>query len=234
MQVAVLNGTQATRASPARPLRSVHRPANFEFRLAHRPVGGAIKRVLDVIVASIALIFLAPVLLLAAILIKLDSQGPILFRQRRTGFRGRSFFVLKFRTMRQMDSGRGFCEQAQRQDPRVTRIGRFLRKTSIDELPQILNVLRGEMSLVGPRPHALAHDNAFWTQDSHYVRRFVARPGITGLAQVNGARGLSDTPEKVRRRVELDLDYVERWSFLRDIGIMAATLAVLVHDKNAF
>lgn len=214
-------------------LQQVHRPANFAFRLALNPVGGSRKRAMDVIVATAALLVLSPLLLIVALLIRLDSSGPSLFRQRRTGFRGRTFHVLKFRTMRQMEDGRAL-RQAERGDPRVTRIGRFLRKSSIDELPQLLNVIFGDMSLVGPRPHALAHDHVFWKTDPDYSRRFMARPGITGLAQVNGERGLSDTEEKVRRRLRFDLEYVDHWSFSGDLRIIAATLRVLVHDKNAY
>ncbi len=214
-------------------LADVHAPANFEFRLAQAPVGGAAKRALDLVLASFALVAASPLLLIVALLVRLDSPGPVLFRQRRTGFRGRSFSVLKFRTMRQTEGGRD-CQQALRRDPRVTRLGWFLRRTSIDELPQLINIIAGDMSIVGPRPHALAHDDAFWNLDSHYVRRFMARPGLTGWAQINGARGLSDTPEKVRRRVHFDLEYVEHWSMERDLGIIAATFRLLIHDKNAF
>jgi len=214
------------------PLLRLHRPANFAFRFALEPVGAARKRVLDLVLATTALLVLGPVLLTVAALIRLDSPGPALFRQRRTGFRGRAFDVFKFRTMREMDHS-GPCAQARRQDPRVTRLGRFLRRTSIDELPQLLNVLAGQMSLVGPRPHAVSHDHVFWLVEADYARRFLARPGITGLAQINGERGLSDTAEKVRRRLQFDLAYIDDWSLLRDIKIMAATVRVLF-DKNAY
>jgi len=218
-------------ASSSPPLSAVHRPANFNFRFAPAPIGGAWKRALDLTFASVATLLLCPIMLPVALFICLDSPGPALFRQRRTGFRGRSFNVLKLRTMRaEPDSG----HQAERGDARVTRIGRFLRRTSIDELPQLLNVVAGDMSLVGPRPHAVDHDDMFWSVDADYARRFVARPGITGLAQVNGERGLSNTPEKVRRRVDFDLDYVDNWSMARDIAIIGSTIRVLAHDKNAY
>jgi putative colanic acid biosynthesis UDP-glucose lipid carrier transferase len=214
-----------------RSLRDVHRRANFAFRFAPSPLGGAWKRALDLVFAGLALVAILPLLAPIALLLRLDSPGPILFRQRRTGFRGRAFYVLKLRTMRE---GADDVAQAQRSDARVTKLGRLLRRSSIDELPQLLNVLAGDMSLVGPRPHAVAHDDLFWTVDAEYARRFVARPGITGLAQVNGERGLSDTPEKVRRRVAYDLAYVDRWSMRGDLGIIIATVRLLLRDKNAY
>src|SRR5262249_857591 len=186
-------------------LRARHGHADFHFRFARRPVGGARKRFVDAIIASLALVLLSPLLIVVALLISLDSPGPILFRQRRSGFRGKAFKVLKFRTMTCLENGA--LGQATRNDRRVTKIGKFLRRSSIDELPQLINVLRGEMSLVGPRPHALFHDAEFWRVNSDYPRRFVARPGITGYAQISGHRGQTETPEKVEARLQRDLDY---------------------------
>jgi lipopolysaccharide/colanic/teichoic acid biosynthesis glycosyltransferase len=133
-----------------------------------------------------------------------------------------------------LDACGGKVHQARRQDTRVTGLGRILRKTSIDELPQLLNVLRGEMSIVGPRPHAVSHDYEFCSQEAAYTGRFLARPGLTGLAQVSGCRGLTDTPEKVSERLRLDLAYVENWSFSRDVGIILKTAWVVFRDRNAF
>ncbi|MES1200001.1 MAG: sugar transferase [Pseudomonadota bacterium] len=217
----------------AQSLHIVHSPADYRFRLVRTPIGGGAKRAFDLVAASSALVVLGPALLLIALLVRLDSKGPALFRQRRTGFRGRSFQVLKFRTMRQTDDG-AVVRQAQRNDPRVTRLGAFLRKTSLDELPQLINVVAGDMSLVGPRPHAVPHDHIFSGVDRDYAARFVARPGITGLAQVRGERGLSDTSEKIKARLRFDLNYVQDWSMQKDITILVSTVRVLLHDPNAF
>lgn len=214
-------------------LNHVHAPANFQFRLVRKPVGGVAKRACDVILATTAVVLLAPLLLTIGALVRLDSSGPSLFKQRRTGFRGRSFSVLKFRTMAQAE-GAGPVRQAERNDPRVTRLGRFLRSTSLDELPQLLNVIVGDMSIVGPRPHAISHDKAFWVVDGEYPRRFFARPGITGLAQVRGERGLSDTAHKIRSRLRHDLEYIDHWSMRGDFEIMLRTARILVNDKNAY
>lgn len=214
------------------PLHRVHATGAYQYRIVPTPLGGFTKRLFDIVVASAALLVLALPLFLVAILIRIESPGPALFRQRRTGFRGRSFSVLKFRTMRTMEDG-PHITQARPNDARVTLLGRVLRKTSIDELPQLLNVLVGNMSLVGPRPHAVCHDRAFFLVDRQYVLRFVARPGITGAAQVNGARGVTETAEQIERRLDFDLDYVSDWSLRRDVGILLMTVRVLLGDKNA-
>jgi putative colanic acid biosynthesis UDP-glucose lipid carrier transferase len=206
---------------------------DYAYRIAPQPLGGSVKRFFDIVVASIALLFLAPVLLLVAALVVVDSRGTILFRQRRSGFRGKQFSVFKFRTMR-ADVCKGPVAQAKRVDSRVTGVGRILRRTSVDELPQLLNVLRGEMSLVGPRPHAVSHDYDFCSADERYTRRFLARPGVTGLAQVSGCRGPTETPTKVRERLRHDLDYVDNWSIGLDLAIMWKTVCVVLRDRNAF
>lgn len=167
-----------------------------------------------------------------ALWVRMETPGPALYRQQRTGFRGRTFTILKFRTMRVMETSTRI-RQAQRDDDRVTNVGRVLRRCSLDELPQLLNVLIGDMSLVGPRPHAIRHDRDFFAVHRHYTRRFLARPGITGLAQIRGARGITETPAQVRRRLDLDLAYVDRWSFARDLWIVLCTARVVLGDRNA-
>lgn len=214
------------------PLREVHAPAAYQYRIAPHALGGIRKRVFDIVAAGAGLVALSPFLLLIALIVRWDSDGPALYRQARTGFRGRSFRILKFRTMHAMEQGRGVV-QARPGDSRITRVGRWLRSSSIDELPQLINVLMGDMSLVGPRPHAIRHDHDFLSFDRQYPRRFLARPGITGLAQINGARGVTETPEQVERRLELDLAYVEQWSFARDLWILLCTVRVLFGDRNA-
>lgn len=181
------------------------------------------KRVFDVVVASTALVALAPLLLICAALIKLDSPGPVLFFQRRYGFNRETFRIAKFRTMTTLDDGRAI-QQASANDRRITRIGRFLRRFNIDELPQLLNVLYGEMSLVGPRPHAVAHDQLFERRVALYARRHNVKPGITGWAQVNGLRGEIDTPAKIRARIEHDLYYIDNWSLALDVSIIVMTV----------
>lgn len=181
------------------------------------------KRVFDLIVASLALVFLAPFFLVMAILIKLDSSGPVFFMQRRYGFNQEPFRIFKFRSMTSMDDGRVIV-QATAGDARITRVGAFMRRFNIDELPQLLNVIRGEMSLVGPRPHALAHDQQYERTIALYARRHNVKPGITGWAQVSGLRGETASEEKMRRRVEHDLHYIDNWSMMLDIKIMFLTV----------
>jgi Undecaprenyl-phosphate glucose phosphotransferase len=189
----------------------------------------ALKRSFDVLAASLILILAAPMLLTIAALIRLDSPGPVLFRQRRYGFNQQAFRIFKFRTMTTTDDG-NVVVQATRNDPRVTRIGRVLRRYNLDELPQLLNVVAGQMSLVGPRPHALAHDQEFERKIALYARRHNVRPGITGWAQVNGLRGETDTDEKMAKRVAFDHWYIDNWSFWLDIAILFRT----VLSKKAF
>jgi exopolysaccharide biosynthesis polyprenyl glycosylphosphotransferase len=190
------------------------------------------KRLLD-ITASLALIgLLLPLLALISLAVALESRGPVLFCQRRTGRNGRIFAMLKFRSMRVMENG-GTVVQATRNDPRLTRIGRILRTTSLDELPQLFNVLWGEMSLVGPRPHAVAHDEYYAARIANYAQRQRVQPGMTGWAQVNGARG--ETPElrHMQARIDLDVWYVAHRSFLLDLKILARTPLEVLKRRNA-
>ena len=182
-----------------------------------------VKRAFDIVCAALGLIILSPLLMVVSIAIKLDSRGPILFRQVRHGFNNEEIEVFKFRSMSCMEDGRTF-KQAVENDPRVTRIGRIIRNTNIDELPQLINVLRGEMSIVGPRPHATAHNSLFADLIAPFSRRHSVKPGITGWAQVNGYRGATDTFEKMQRRIEFDLLYIDHWSFLFDMKIIVMTI----------
>lgn len=189
------------------------------------PVGRlerAVKRLLDMVLASFALLVLSPLFVLAALAIKLDSPGPIIFRQHRKGFDEHPFAILKFRSMRVLEDGDKVV-QAKRGDLRVTRVGRWLRRTSIDELPQLLNVLKGDMSLVGPRPHALAHDDQYKKLLATYCWRHHVKPGITGWAQVNGLRGETIRLEQMQHRIEYDLWYINNWSFGLDVRILLRT-----------
>jgi exopolysaccharide biosynthesis polyprenyl glycosylphosphotransferase len=181
------------------------------------------KRLLDVTVAAGVLVVLSPLLAAVALMILAESGRPLLFRQRRYGFNQQEFRIIKFRTMTTLDDG-DVVQQAQRSDPRVTRLGRFLRKWNIDELPQLVNVLKGDMSLVGPRPHALSHNREYEQKIALYARRHNVLPGITGWAQVNGFRGETDTDEKMRRRVDHDLYYIDNWSLWLDLRILVMTL----------
>ncbi|AWN35447.1 undecaprenyl-phosphate glucose phosphotransferase [Methylobacterium radiodurans] len=192
----------------------------------------AAKRTLDVLLAAVALVLLSPLLVLVAAAVRLESPGPALFRQTRIGFSGRRFQIYKFRSMRVQDDG-PVIRQATRDDRRVTRIGRLLRRTSIDELPQLLNVLRGDMSLVGPRPHALAHDDQYTRVIAPYAYRHHVKPGITGLAQVNKCRGETETVDKMARRVSYDIQYINRWSIWLDLRIILLT-AVQVFKHDAY
>jgi len=182
-----------------------------------------LKRVFDVCAASLVLIASLPLLLLIAAAIKLGSKGPVLFMQRRYGFNQEPFRIFKFRTMTTTDDG-DVIRQATRNDPRITRVGRFLRRYNLDELPQLLNVISGQMSLVGPRPHALAHDREYQRKIALYARRHNVRPGITGWAQVNGLRGETDTDEKMAQRVAHDHWYIDNWSFWLDLAILLRTV----------
>jgi putative colanic acid biosysnthesis UDP-glucose lipid carrier transferase len=221
----------ASMAVNAPPLREIY-PARGRAR-RRTPVGGALKRACDFVGALVLLALLWIPLVAIAIAIRLGSKGPALFRQRRGGYGGRPFLIFKFRTMTVEDDGKQ-VDQATPEDPRVTRLGAFLRKTSLDELPQLLNVLAGEMSLVGPRPHAVAHDRIFMEVDQTYRRRWRARPGITGLAQINGSRGPTTGPEDIRRRISFDVRYVEHWNIFLDAWILIRTALLLLFDRKAF
>ena len=194
------------------------------------------KRAFDIIVATIALILLSPLLVITAIAIKLESRGPVFFRQIRVGQGNRQFKIYKFRSMRAEQTDQAGNRSASRDDDRITKVGSFIRRTSIDELPQLLNVLIGHMSVVGPRPHALgsqAGDALFWEADRQYWLRHALKPGITGLAQVRGYRGATVRREDLEQRVRADLEYLASWSISTDIFIILRTLRVVVH-KNAY
>jgi putative colanic acid biosynthesis UDP-glucose lipid carrier transferase len=196
-------------------------------------VQGALKRLIDVTVAGVGLLVLAPLLLVVAAAIRIESPGPVIFRQRRYGLDGREIVVWKFRSMRVTEDGATTYRQVEREDPRVTRVGRVIRATSIDELPQLVNVLQGRMSLVGPRPHAVAVNERYRKLISGYMVRHKVRPGITGWAQVNGHRG-GDDIESMRRRIEHDLDYLRNWSLQLDFTILARTALTVLRDAKAY
>ena len=192
---------------------------------------GISKKALDYSLTLLALVVLSPLLLATAIAVKLSSPGPVFFKQKRHGWQGEVFNVWKFRSMRPHKEGDGEITQATKEDPRITRVGRFIRKTSIDELPQLLNVLNGTMSLVGPRPHAVEHNDFYSDKITAYMARHNIKPGITGLAQVNDCRGETKTIEEMSRRVEYDLEYINNWSAKLDMKIIFQTVFVLFSDK---
>jgi putative colanic acid biosynthesis UDP-glucose lipid carrier transferase len=196
-------------------------------------VDGSFKRLEDLLLASAIIVLISPVLLLIALGVKLSSPGPVLFRQRRYGLNGRIVEVWKFRTMTVAEDGEHVV-QATRDDARVTRLGAVLRRHSLDELPQFFNVLQGRMSIVGPRPHAVAHNEQYRRMIHGYMVRHKVKPGITGWAQINGWRGETDTIEKMRKRVEFDLYYVRNWSFLFDLRIIALTVIKGFRSKNVY
>jgi undecaprenyl-phosphate galactose phosphotransferase/putative colanic acid biosynthesis UDP-glucose lipid carrier transferase len=185
------------------------------------------------LVATGLLIVLIPLFAVVALLIRLESSGPVIFRQRRKGFTGREFTIFKFRTMNVLEDG-SVIAQARRNDPRVTRVGRVLRATSIDELPQLLNVLLGHMSIVGPRPHALAHDDGYAKLIAKYAFRQHVKPGLTGWAQVNGFRGETAHLELMEQRVDCDLWYIKNWSFWLDLRILVLTGFELLRRRRAY
>jgi exopolysaccharide biosynthesis polyprenyl glycosylphosphotransferase len=189
------------------------------------------KRMFDLALAAAALLLATPLLVLVSILIKLDSRGPIFFVQRRYGFNQQPFRIIKFRTMCCLDDG---GRQATRDDPRLTRVGRWLRRWNIDEIPQLFNVLTGDMSLVGPRPHPLLLDRDYQRRISLYARRHNVKPGITGWAQIHGHRGETDTDEKMRNRIEYDLSYIDNWSLWLDLKIIVRTVLSSTAYQNAY
>jgi exopolysaccharide biosynthesis polyprenyl glycosylphosphotransferase len=213
----------------ASPLADLHGPMDDDRRAFH-------KRMQDLVLGLIALVLLTPVMALIALAIRLDSPGPIFFRQRRHGFNQEEIVVWKFRSMRQEAADATASRQVTHDDDRITRIGKFIRNTSLDELPQLLNVLSGEMSLVGPRPHAIGMKTGHVESArlvAEYAHRHRIKPGMTGWAAVNGSRGPLHTAQDVRRRVQLDIDYVERQSLWMDLWIMAITVPVLLGDRAA-
>lgn len=218
------NGISIGRIGPVAALALTEAPLG--------PLQTLAKRSFDFVVAGCALLGLWIAFTAIAILIKLDSPGPVFFRQRRLGFNQREFLIYKFRSMSVMDDGANIS-QAQHNDPRVTRVGQYLRRYNLDELPQLINVLRGEMSLVGPRPHAVAHDRLFEKRIGRYPRRLNVKPGITGWAQVHGFRGETDTDAKMQARVEYDLYYIDNWSLWLDIYIMGLTVVSPAAYRNA-
>ena len=208
------------------PLMRLRRAGDFAFiTTVPRPIEGwgvLQKKVEDYTLAAIGLALVLPVLFMIALAIKLDSKGPVIFRQRRHGYNHRIIEVMKFRTMTVLEDGDA-VSQAKKGDKRVTRVGWFLRRTSLDELPQLINVLRGEMSIVGPRPHALAHNSFYGDLVENYANRHRVKPGITGWAQVHGCRGETDNPQKMAERVRYDLEYIENWSIWLDLKIILMT-----------
>lgn len=194
---------------------------------------GLVKRASDIVLSTVILILISPVLLVLAIGVKLSSPGPVIFRQRRNGLDGGEIVVYKFRSMTALDNG-SVVRQATKRDPRVTRFGAFIRRTSLDELPQFINVLQGRMSIVGPRPHAVAHNEEYRRLIKAYMVRHKVKPGITGWAQVNGHRGETDTIEKMQARVEYDLEYLRNWSLGLDLQIIVRTIRLVFFDRHAF
>ena len=208
-------------------------PAVSLFETPFYGVDGTVKRALDLIIATAALFVAAVPMAIIALLVKLTSPGPVFFKQRRYGLDGREIRVWKFRSMRAADDGPS-VKQATREDPRITPLGRILRKTSLDELPQLFNVLGGTMSLIGPRPHATAHNEEYRRQIRGYMLRHKVKPGVTGLAQVEGCRGETDTLDKMRRRVEFDHRYIREWSVWLDLKILQKTLWVAWRQPEAY
>jgi Undecaprenyl-phosphate glucose phosphotransferase len=196
--------------------------------------GWVAKEIEDRLLAAVGLAVVLPLMGLIAVAVKLDSPGPVLFAQRRYGFNNNEFAVYKFRTMSAAPEAVDQLRQATRDDPRVTRVGAFLRRTSLDELPQLFNVLKGDMSLVGPRPHAVAHNEQFADLIDDYLSRHRVKPGITGWAQVNGLRGEIDTPNKIQQRVAFDLYYIDNWTLLLDVKILLLTIFVGFIHRNAY
>ena len=192
-----------------------------------------LKRTMDLLLTGLALLVAAPLMLAIAVAVKATSRGPVLFRQRRYGLNGELINVYKFRSMTVCEDGT-VVKQATRNDARTTALGKFLRRTSLDELPQLLNVLQGKMSLVGPRPHAIAHNEMYRKLISGYMIRHKVRPGITGWAQVNGLRGETDTVEKMSARVKFDIDYLNSWSPWLDIKILLRTVMLVIRDSRAY
>jgi putative colanic acid biosynthesis UDP-glucose lipid carrier transferase len=194
---------------------------------------GTVKWISDMILSVLILILISPILLIIAVAVKLGSPGPIIFKQRRYGLDGEEILVYKFRSMTVCEDG-GSIQQAQKNDSRLTRLGAFLRKTSLDELPQFINVLQGRMSIVGPRPHAVAHNELYRSLIKGYMIRHKVKPGITGWAQVNGFRGETDTLDKMQSRIDFDLDYLRHWTLKLDLKIILKTVLVVFKDRAAY
>jgi len=217
-------------ARPFAPRQHVKTIGNYVQAKAVRSLR---KRSFDVIVSALWLLLLLPVFVLVSVAIVIGSKGPVFFLQRRTGLDGRPFKIIKFRTMHVMDDSDD-VQQTRKNDERVTAVGRFLRRTSIDELPQLINIVTGDMSVVGPRPHAVSHDDRFSRFIPDYSLRFRVRPGLTGLAQIRGLRGEVTSDADVKGRVEADLQYIQEWSFRRDIEVILKTVPLLFRDHKAY
>jgi putative colanic acid biosysnthesis UDP-glucose lipid carrier transferase len=192
-----------------------------------------LKRSADIIISVIILLLISPILLLIAISLKATSKGPIIFKQKRGGINNKEIIIYKFRSMTTQDNGL-IVKQAVKNDARITPIGNFLRKTSLDELPQFINVIQGRMSIVGPRPHAIAHNIEYAKPIPEYNQRSLVKPGITGLAQINGYRGETNTLEKMQKRVDMDLHYINNWSLWLDIKIIFTTIWKGFNIKNTY
>ena len=218
---------QAKRANAAAAAGRALEPGALRLRQSK------IKRLIDILGALTGLLFLSPFLVIIATLICIDSPGPVFFRQRRTGRDGTPFLIYKFRTMRVLEDGDKVV-QASKRDNRVTRVGKFLRRSSIDELPQLLNVLKNEMALVGPRPHALAHDEYYALTVPGYNDRFRTKPGITGLAQVSGLRGEVIEIGAMAARIQRDVEYIRDWSIMLDLQILARTFMMGPYQPGAY
>ncbi len=207
---------------------------NFNSSPLSSPASRVLKEIMDRVIASLILLMISPLMLLIAVGVKLSSPGPILFKQLRHGVNGKPIWIYKFRTMKMHEEKPGEVVQAKRDDDRITPFGAFLRRTSLDELPQFINVLQGRMSIVGPRPHAVEHNEFYQKQMETYAQRHMVKPGITGWAQVSGWRGETDCLEKMQRRIEHDLYYIEHWTPWLDIKIILQTALHMFIDKNAY
>ena len=196
-------------------------------------INSVLKRIFDIVFSSVAIIFLCPVIIVISVLIKLSSPGPVIFKQNRHGLNGEEIAVWKFRTMSVMEDGNN-VKQAKKNDSRITPVGKYLRMTSLDELPQFFNVLCGSMSVVGPRPHAVAHNLYYRTKIDNYATRHIVKPGITGWAQINGARGETETIDKMALRLKFDLEYIQNWTFWLDIQIVFITVFKGFYNNNAY
>ncbi len=203
--------------------------------LCRRPLVGRnqfLKRLEDILLGGFIFILISPLLILIAVALIISGEKRILFKQKRSGFYGQTFTVYKFRSMKKHEDSPGVVTQATNKDPRITKLGAILRKLSLDELPQIINVLKGNMSLVGPRPHALEHDDHYTQVVESYIARYRMKPGMTGWAQVNGWRGETDTLNKMSKRIEYDIHYIENWSLWLDLKILFLTFTVFLPFKN--
>ncbi|QUD90677.1 exopolysaccharide biosynthesis polyprenyl glycosylphosphotransferase [Phenylobacterium montanum] len=210
----------------------IEQPAAFEEG-SSAAASSRVKRAFDVVAAILGIIAFLPLLLLICLLVRLESPGPVVFRQRRGGLGGRPFEIFKFRTMSVVEQD-GPLAHATKTDPRVTRIGGFLRRSSLDELPQLFNVLRGEMSIIGPRPHAVFHDEYYSERIPDYMDRLKTRPGLTGLAQVSGYRGEIRDLEDMQRRIDCDLAYIRDWSLTLDMRLLVKTIIIAPFDPMAY